>query len=154
MPALSELDKSRTRYHLAYNCGTVPAGDYARLEEAMTTLESNYWVEKVKAQLDRCDRAEALSELGETGFSTKELITGDINRSIIRTSNNDGIRVWRENYLFECDRLAQTLYVPNYRDESQMRYRFERPGTSFIKALPGPADTCVGDRQYLAATFV
>lgn len=146
MPALSELDKSRTRFHLGYNVATVPAGDYARLEEAMNTVPDNYWIEKIKYHLDRCDTAELYSELGESGFSTKELITGDINRSIIRTSNMDGVRVWRENYFYETEQLAKILYVPNYQDEGMMRYRFERSGGSYIMALPGPADTSVSTK--------
>jgi hypothetical protein len=37
------------------------------------------------------------------------------------------------------------LYVPNYRNPEQARYRFNREGSEFIQALPGPADVAVGD---------
>ena len=35
---LSTFDKSRVRYHLGYFTVSVPAGDYARLEESMNTI--------------------------------------------------------------------------------------------------------------------
>ena len=44
------------------------------------------------------------------------------------------------------DRLAETLYVANYRREDVRRYAFERSGVEFIMAVPGPADTAVGTR--------
>ena len=51
--------------------------------------------------------------------------------------------------LEKCDRLAETLYVPNYRRPEVRRYAFERAGAEFIMAVPGPADTAVGTRMYL-----
>lgn len=153
MVALPNLDKSRCRYHLAYGAG-VPAGDRARLEEAFNDIEDNFTLNKIKEQLDRCDRAEATSELGNAGFSSRELITGDINRSVIRTSNTDAFRIWKENYLNETDRLAHILWVPNYRRESALRYRYARHGAEYIKAVPGPADTSVGTQIYLAEQFI
>ena len=47
------------------------------------------------------------------------------------------------------DRLAETLYVPNYRRPEVRRYAFERAGAEFIMAVPGPADTAVGSRVML-----
>ena len=41
--------------------------------------------------------------------------------------------------MYETDRLALHLYVPNYRNPEQARYRFNREGAEFIQALPGPA---------------
>ena len=49
----------------------------------------------------------------------------------------------------EVDRLAETLYVPNYRRPEVRRYAFERAGSEFIMAVPGPADTAVGSRMFL-----
>ena len=60
------------------------------------------------------------------------------------------MRYAREIYLRECDRLAETLYVPNYRRPEVRRYAFERAGAEFIMAVPGPADTAIGSRIYLA----
>ena len=61
-----------------------------------------------------------------------------------------GDEYFREIYLRECDRLAETLYVPNYRRPEVRRYAFERAGSEFIMAVPGPADTAVGSRIYFA----
>ena len=58
-------------------------------------------------------------------------------------------QVWDEIYLYETGRLAQILYVPNYKDPYQSRYRFERSGAEFIQALPGPADVAIGTRIML-----
>lgn len=153
MPALSDLDKSRCRFHLGYGAGT-PAGDRARLEEGMNGLQDNYEVDRVKEMLDRCDNAFKLTEQGVEGrFETKELYVGDINRSIIREANGDS-RYWWENYLKETDNLAwHPLWVPNYRREANLRYRFARTGAEFIKAVPGPADSCVSDRLQLSSSF-
>ena len=62
---------------------------------------------------------------------------------------SEALKVWSQIYLFETNRLAQILYVPNYKDEYQARYRYERSGAEFIQALPGPADTSTGSKIYL-----
>ena len=54
--------------------------------------------------------------------------------------------------MYETNRLAQILYVPNYKDPMQARYRYERSGAEFIQALPGPADTAIGANVYLHVT--
>ena len=48
-----------------------------------------------------------------------------------------GDEYFREIYLREVDRLAETLYVPNYRRPEVRRYAFERAGAEFIMAVPG-----------------
>jgi hypothetical protein len=55
--------------------------------------------------------------------------------------------------LREVDRLAETLYVPNYRRPEVRRYAFERAGSEFIMAVPGPADTAVGSRIALSTMW-
>ena len=57
-----------------------------------------------------------------------------------------GDEYFREIYLREVDRLAESLYVPNYRRPDVRRYASERAGAEFIMAVPGPADTAVGSR--------
>ena len=59
------------------------------------------------------------------------------------------LKTWTEIYIYETDRLAMHLYVPNYRNPAQARYRFNREGAEFIQALPGPADVAVGTRLLL-----
>jgi hypothetical protein len=148
---LSPYDKSRTRFHLGFNNGSmIPAGDLARLEEAMARIPDSYFYEQVLYQLDRCDRTWRLSEIfrdeSQPMPSRIERITGDTDRAIFQSDPLRADRDYREIYLREVDRLAETLYVPNYRREEVRRYAFERSGSEFIMAIPGPADTAVGTR--------
>jgi hypothetical protein len=148
---LSPYDKSRTRFHLGFNNGSmIPAGDLARLEEAMARIPDSYFYDQVLYQLDRCDRTWRLSEIlrdeNQPMPSRIERITGDTDRAIFQSDPLRADRDYREIYLREVDRLAETLYVPNYRREEVRRYAFERSGSEFIMAIPGPADTAVGTR--------
>jgi hypothetical protein len=148
---LSPYDKSRCRWHLGYNSGAnVPAGDFAQLEEAMASIPDSYFYSGILNQLDRCDRAWRLSEVfrDETQPmpSRIERITGDTDRAIYQSDPIKADRDYREIYLREVDRLAETLYVANYRREEVRRYAFARSGGEFIMAVPGPADTAVGTR--------
>jgi len=155
---LSEFNKSRIRYHLGYYVTSVPAGDYARLEEAMNSVPDSIFNDKIIAQINRCDAAERKTQLAsfEDNFqppSTRvEGIVGDVDRTIRSSSVKEALKVWDEVYLYETNRLAQILYVANYKDPFQARYRFERSGAEFIQALPGPADTAVGANIYLNIT--
>jgi hypothetical protein len=151
---LDDFNFSRVAYHLGYNIATVPAGDYARLMEACNSVPSEYYYDKIVQQIERCEDAERLTELA-TGRATsrQETILGDVSRSINIQDKRETARIWRENYLYECDRLAHMLYVPNYRDPVAARYRFERSGGEFIQALPGPPDVSRSDRLYFYANW-
>jgi len=151
---LDDFNFSRVAYHLGYNIATVPAGDYARLMEACTSVPSEFYYDKIVQQIERCEEAERLTELA-TGRATsrQETILGDVSRSINIQDKRETARIWRENYLYECDRLAHMLYVPNYRDPVAARYRFERSGGEFIQAIPGPPDTARADRLYFYANW-
>ena len=149
---LSQFDKSRTRYHLGYFTVSVPAGDYARLEEAMNTIPDSFFYDKIILHLDRCDRAEKKTFLydDDPPNTRLETIRGDVDRTIRSTSTLEALKTSQAVYLEETNRLAYILYVPNYKDPLQARYRYERSGAEFIQALPGPADTAVGTRIMLA----
>jgi len=151
---LDDFNFSRVAYHLGYNIATVPAGDYARLMEASNSIPSEYYFDKIVQQIERCEEAERLTELA-TGRATsrQETILGDVSRSINIQDKRETARIWRENYLYECDRLAHMLYVPNYRDPVAARYRFERSGGEFIQAIPGPPDVSRSDRLYFYANW-
>ena len=146
---IDDYNFSRIAYHLGYNIATVPAGDYARLLQACNSVPREFYYDKIVQQVERCEVAEALTELS-TGrqSSRQETILGDVSRSITVQDKRETAKVWRENYLYECDRLAHMLYVPNYRDPVAARYRFERSGAEFIQAIPGPPDTARGDRLF------
>ena len=151
---LDDFNFSRVAYHLGYNIATVLAGDYARLVEACNSVPSEYYYDKIVQQIERCEEAERLTELA-TGRATsrQETILGDVSRSINIQDKRETAKIWRENYLYECDRLAHMLYIPNYRDPVAARYRFERSGGEFIQAIPGPPDISRSDRLYFYANW-
>ena len=151
---LDDYNFSRVAYHLAYNIATVPAGDYARLVEACNSIPSEFYNDKIVQQIERCEEAERFTELADgRATSRQETILGDVSRSINIQDKRETARIWRENYLYECDRLAQQRYVANYRDPVAARYRFERSGGEFIQALPGPPDVSRSDRLYFQANW-
>ena len=163
-----ELDdylKSKTRFHLGFNAGAqIPAGDRSRLEEAMALIPDNYWYEQIVYHIKRCDiawRASAAipddffdaNGTGTLNPSRQERISGDVERTINTIDPLKGDDYFREIYLREIDRLAESLYVPNYRRPEVRRYAFERAGAEFIMAVPGPADTAVGTRMMLSTSW-
>ena len=150
---LSDFDKSRVRYHLGYFTVSVPAGDYARLEEAMNTIPDSFFNDRIIVQIGRCDTAEKKTEVASTPSTRLETIAGDVDRTIRSSNAKEALKIWSEIYLYETNRLAGILYVANYKDPVQARYRYERSGAEFIQALPGPADTAVGSRMQLAENW-
>ena len=146
---LPQPHRDRCYFHLGYsNKAGIPLGDLSRLEEALDTIQSDYFYNKVLEQLDRCDRAWELSELaGNDGsrFLSKNSYLGDINRTILTESSKD-FRIWRDNYLVESDHLAHLLWVASYRREESLRYRFERGGGEHVAVIPGVADTAAVSR--------
>ena len=143
---LDTFIQSKVRWHLGYNLTSIPAGDQARLEEALNNVQDSFWVSKIVEQLGRCDEAEKRTDMtGSINNDTLprnriESIAGDVRETL---------KTWTEIYIYETDRLAMHLYVPNYRNPAQARYRFNREGAEFIQALPGPADVAVGTRLLL-----
>ena len=157
---LDDLSKSKIRWHLGFNAGSmIPAGDRARLEEAMSLIPDEYWYGEITNHIRRCDVAYENSEYfprdanGSPNYSRLEQIAGDVARTMATSDPLKGDEYFREIYLRECDRLAESLYVPNYRRPEQRRYAFERSGSEFIMAVPGPADTAVGSRIQLAQNW-
>ena len=132
---LSDFDKSRVRYHLGYFTVSVPAGDYARLEEAMNTIPDSFFNDRIIVQIGRCDTAEKKTEVASTPSTRLETIAGDVDRTIRSSNAKDALKIWSEIYLYETNRLAGILYVPNYKDPMQARYRYERSGAEFIQAF-------------------
>jgi hypothetical protein len=158
---LDEYLKSQIRFHLGYNSGAqLPAGDRARLEEAMALVPDELWYNEIIYHVKRCNNAWRVSAYlpddildpdgaGIVNFSRQEIISGDVQRTISQSDPLKGDEYFREIYLRECDRLAETLYVGNYRRPDVRRYAFDRAGSEFIMAVPGPADTAVGSRMIL-----
>lgn len=147
---LDPTNRSRCRFHLGYgNYAGIAAGDVARLEEAMDQIFDRYQYRRVNEILDNCDGYWTNSRSAYSDQVTKELISGDLNRSVIRTIDPRQARKEAQTrYLEEVRELAQQLWVPNYRDELMLRYRFERGSGDYVNLIPGIADTAVGAAQY------
>ena len=149
---LNDYQKSQVRFHLGYNAGAeVPAGDRSRLEEAMALVPDTYFYDQIVYQINRCEIAWEQSQFYTfeglpKGFSRLEEIAGDVQRTIRTTDPLKADQDSYELYLRECDRLAETLYVANYKRPEVRAYAFQRSGAEFIMAVPGPADTAVGTR--------
>ena len=156
---LDTFIQSKVRWHLGYNLTSIPAGDQARLEEAVSNVQDSFWVSKIVEQVGRCDEAEKRTDM--TGSINNdflprnriESIAGDVDRTVATSDFRETLKTWTEIYIYETDRLAMHLYVPNYRNPEQARYRFNREGAEFIQALPGPADVAVGTRLFLETNY-
>ena len=141
--------QSKVRWHLGYNITSIPAGDQARLEEALNNVQYSFWVSKIVEQVSRCDEAEKRTDMtGSVNNNSLpknrvESILGDVDRTVSTSDFRETLKTWTQIYIYETDRLAMHLYVPNYRNPEQARYRFNREGAEFIQALPGPADVAV-----------
>ena len=162
---LDDYQKSKIRYHLGYNSGAqLPAGDRARLEEAMALVPDDLWYNEIVYHIKRCDIAWKASAAIPDDYndpngsqtlnpSRQEIISGDVQRTINTSDPLKGDDYFREIYLRECDRLAETLYVANYKRPEVRRYAFDRAGSEFIMAVPGPADTSIACRMVLSQTW-
>jgi len=156
---LDNFLKSKIRWHLGYNTTSIPAGDLARLEEALNNVPDSFWYAKLVEQVNRCDEAEKRTDMtgsvnnNSVPRNRLENIAGDVDRTITTTDFKETLKTWTEIYLYETDRLALHLYVANYRNPMQARYRFEREGAEFIQALPGPADVAIGTRFYFEYNY-
>ena len=127
----------------------------------MSLVPDELWYDQIVYHVKRCDIAWSVSAYfpddlndpngsGIVNFSRQEIISGDIQRTISQSDPLKGDEYFREIYLRECDRMAETLYVANYRRPEVRRYAFDRAGSEFIMAVPGPADTAVGSRITLS----
>ena len=85
---LDSFLKSKIRWHLGYNQTSIPAGDLARLEEAMDNIQDSFWYTKIVEQITRCDEAEKRTDMtgtinnGTVPRSRVESIAGDVDRTV------------------------------------------------------------------------
>ena len=149
--ALDDCNFERVCYHLNYNISAVSPSDYARLLEACNNIPSDFYYNKIINQIQRCESAEVYTELASNrGASQQEVILGQgdevLNRTITVQDNRKVMRIWRENYLYECDRLSAILHVVNYKDPVIAESRFIVNEGEFT--LPGPVDPARFDDLY------
>ena len=151
--ALDDCNFERVCYHLNYNISAVSPSDHARLLEACNNIPSDFYYNKIISQIQRCESAEIYTELASNrGTSQQEVILGQgdevLNRTITVQDNRKVMRIWRENYLYECDRLSAVLHVVNYKDPVIAESRFIVSEGEFIQTLPGPVDPARFDDLY------
>lgn len=154
---LDPFNRDRTYFHLGYGSRAgIPAGDVAQVEQAMDQLSGNYAANRIIQILDQCDNLyQEWIDYKVDDHVTKELMSGDINRSTIRTLPPGPSRkiAW-ENYMVMVRELAQNLWVPCYREETNLRFRFERGAGDYLDIVPGVADTAIGASQYVTMRSV
>lgn len=139
MSSLADADKSRARYHLAYN-ESVPTGDRALMEVRMSRIADSFTVGKIKDRLDRCDRTEFESESDEqsSGIASKRILLGDVNRTdLLYTAAT--LQQQAKAYMKECDALALALGVRNWRDPELEPYR-RMSETIIDPVIPAPVE--------------
>jgi len=122
MPALPFPTQQKVKFHLAYS-DAVPLGDAVLLENRMNTIASTELVTLITEQVARCDRVFGESELNKqtAGITYNRIITGDVNRTD-REDRSEPTRLREKAYLRECDRLALSLGVLNYRNPENHQY--------------------------------
>lgn len=131
----------------------IPEQDLRVIERSFTMIRDRTIFNYILKMLDRCDKAWNLTDIsGEPGTS-KLIYVGDINRSRVDFDLNTAIQSFNNNYLDEVDRLAQILYVPNYRRPEVAKIRKDFHAGIYVQPVPGPADTCVMS-QYDAVNLI
>ena len=99
---LDNFLKSKVRWHLGYNTTSIPAGDLARLEEALDNVPDSFWYAKIVEQVERCDEAEKRTDMtGTMNNSTVprgrvESIAGDVDRTIATTDFKETLKTWTQ----------------------------------------------------------
>ena len=94
----------------------------------MALVPDELWYNEIEYHIKWCDNAWKVSAYlpddipsgtnsvnggseGIVNFSKQEVIVGDVQRTISTSDPLKGDEYFREIYLRECDRLAETLYV-------------------------------------------
>jgi hypothetical protein len=154
MVALSSIYASRVRFHLMGCAAGVPAGDRARIEEAINTIPDTDTATYIKGIVDQCDKAYAdLSNAKSSITVAAETYSGDINRTVLRAQKSKQVMdLYKEFYHFWVDQLARRLWVPDYTTPMSDAYRYARHGGEYIKSIPG-ANGRNGDNYWLALNF-
>ncbi|PSB29893.1 hypothetical protein [Stenomitos frigidus] len=139
MSSLSDLDKSRARWHLGYN-ESVPTGDRTLMEIRMTKIADSFTVGKIRDRLDRCDRTEVETETDAqgSGIVTKRFLLGDVNRTDVNYQA-ESLQKRERAYMKELNALATSLGVRNWRDpELQDSRRLSETVTDPV--IPAPVE--------------
>lgn len=149
MVALDDNYKSRCRWHLFGTGAGVPAGDRAKLEEAMNKVPDDVTLTYIRQLIDRCNSAWADLAFVQTTITIQaETYAGDINRTVLRgQKNSELVRFYYDIYYRHVDSLARALWVPDYTTPSSDYYRYARYGGEYVNSIPG-SQGAPGDVQY------
>lgn len=145
MVALSLENQARVKFHLGYNFAT-PAVDHGRLYGATNNIPDSWQHDKIVTLLNRCDASFALTQLSETTLIEILRINTTYNRTGFRPLSNTGSRsrqvtdLWMARvkaYEYDCQFLASTLGVRNYRDAEQAFNGNLIDGGIFLNSVKG-----------------
>lgn len=156
MPSLTPEQVSRCRFHLGYSTlDGINDGDEQRFILCTSRIRDNQTIQYIQFMLDSLDDA-FVNLMSGNIFSSRQLISGDLNRGTTVDSADD-FRAWQERYYKLCDELAKHLNVAPYHRPEQSRYRFQKLGS--VSVFPsvghpsGIADSCISDRIYLSSSY-
>jgi len=157
MPDLRLTDPiyaSRIRFHLMGTAAGVPAGDRARIEEALATIPDDTTLNYIKTIVDNCDKSWGdLSNFKNSITVAAETYSGDINRTVLRAQRSKEVMdLYEEAYYKYVNMLARALWVPDYTTPMSDAYRFARHGGDYVKSIPG-SNGVNGDNYFLAISF-
>ena len=139
MVALSQAYQSKALFHLVGSRVGIPAGDLARVYEAVLNLPDTITVIYVQSLIDACDirYAEALDGSAAIAVQLEEY-SGDLNRTIARSQRNQQtIDLLYRAYWRSCEHLARVLWCPIYTTPDSDYMRFARSGGEYVKSLVG-----------------
>ena len=117
---------------MGYFTVSVPAGDYARLEEAMNTVPDSFFVDKIIVQIGRCDTAEKKTEVASTPSTRLETIAGDVDRTIRSSNAKEALKIWSEIYLYETN-LNKSIYIPKIRIKNVILFPYWKNNAPILK---------------------
>ena len=139
MVALDDTYKKLARWHLVGTGAGVPAGDLARVEEAINEIPDETILLKVKQVINWCEAAWSdLQFVQNTITMNAESYAGDINRIVTRAQKGEQVmEFYHKVYYQRVDMLARTLWVPEYRTPDNDHVRYARHGGEYVKSLPG-----------------
>lgn len=149
MPALSTEDQERVFFHTRMTGdGAYWAEDKATALQRMNTISSNTVVDYIVDLLNRLDDTwERLNPDSIQRFSYKELVAGDVNRTVLRDDPRSLLQTWERIYSMQVSTLCQTLGIADYYNNHDL-HRYVQDGGTYIKSVPGPADTAVSSRRH------
>lgn len=145
MAKLSPMQQERIKFHLAIT-DRVPPGDRVDALQRLNQDLTEMVIRLIKVNLDGLDTTYSL--LTETTSVTRqEAIVGDVNRTITNLESSPKV-VW-ERYLRQCDLMAQSLGIRNFRGKED----YWPLDMSTIDKIALPDGSSVGSRFLMSESL-